>query len=993
MEFVKTICCLILFLWSSIFYSQGSYFTKHYTVNTGLLASDVRTVFIDSNHVLWIGSRSGLSKMVQGEIRTSNTALKHRFTNVTNIVETDKGAMFFSSYGQGILYQYQQESKVIGTKEGLASDRIRNLFIYRDKLYVGSTEGVSIINTDTFEINTPAFETSVEEKFEISGFFEYDNQVYATTINHGTYAIEKGRLNKINDHERVFSVYREGDLVFYGCQTGLIIEDFKTKQIVYKGATPSIQEFRKINGVVYFVCAGMYENNGGLYKWDGQKAEPVSTVFNLPVTDLLTLAFDKQNEFVYIGSKSSGLYKVQFSNVLNYDTSVKNIMALANLNQSIFVFYKKGLLIQKSDGSTKEVDATEFKNFQTAHHLKYKDLTSKKNHFFELDYNTPAHKIIFYTAKVNANHIWVSSNIGMFKLNSTGEILEYINVHNYQFEFLNNHLFESNPYGGIRIYSDLQTMKYTYYPDANNTKIPRAIVDIQEVNNRLFFAGALDGLYSYEASKGFTSLSDAGVFDEKRIKLLTKGPNNKLYVSTSFNDVYCLEVNKDQIKAKRVVLSSNILGANISLMETIGEKLFIGTNKGLTVITPSGQFYFDAEQGFADTEITAFVKSKNLLFIGTNSGLYTLDTTYFEKKASNSAITLTSVVVNGKDYVEGQRDITQLKQLKLPYRLNSIQLTFAALEAKYPEKLVFRYRLKPTSEWNVIKNSTITLHYLESGVYPIELNVYDYSSGVGVTYPLLYVEIEKPFYLRTWFFVVCGLALVLVTVFIYKGRIRILKRKQEVQAKKLLYEKRLAEVKLLAVRSQMNSHFVFNVMSSIQYYILDNQSDKAFDYLGDFAKLIRLSLSNSLKERISLREELDYLKKYVSIENIRFDDRIEFKITKKANLDVYGISIPPMLLQPFIENSIVHAFPSSIKNPLIEIEIKEVGTDLELIVRDNGIGSLSKTLKRHEEESIGLSLVKERMAFIQEYLEEDLIITITDFGTEVTMRLKNIIKN
>lgn len=993
MEFVKKICCLIFILWSSVFYGLGNYFTKHYTVNSGLLASDVRTVFMDSKHVLWIGSRSGLSQMIQGKIRTSSMALQHRFSNVTAIVETDKGAMFFSSYGQGILYKNQQESSIIGVKEGLASDRIRSLFIHGDKLYVGSTEGVSIVNTDNLEINTPAFETCVNESFEISGFFEYEDKVYATTINHGTYVIENDSLQQINDHERIFSVHREGDLVFYGCQTGLIVENFKTKEIVYQVTTPSVQEFRKIKGVVYFVCAGMYENNGGLYQWDGQKVQSVSTAFNLPTTDLLTLTFDEQNKFLYIGSKSSGLYKIQFSNVLNYDNSIQKVMALAKLKESIFVFYKKGLLIQKRDGSTKEIALAKFKNFQLAHHLKYKELTNKKNHFFEIDYTTPAQKIIFYKAKkVSANHIWVSSNIGMFKLNAEGELLDYANIHNYQFEFLNNNLFESNPYGGIRIYSDLERMKYVYYPDTNNPKIPRTIVDIKNVNNTLFFAGALDGLYSYNASKGFTSLSASGIFDEKRIKLLAQGPNNTLYVSTSFNDVYCLTVTQDSIQAKRVVLNADILGANISLLETIDDKLFIGTNKGLTVVTPNGRFYFDAEQGFSDTEITAFVKSKNLLYIGTNSGLYTLDTTYFEKKDFNSAITLTSVVVNGKDYVAKQGDIAGLKQLKLPYRLNSVQLSFAALEAKYPKKLVFKYRLKSTSEWNVIQNATITLHYLESGIYPIELNVYDYSSGVDHTYAILYLEIEKPLYLRTWFFMVCGVLLVLVTVFIYKIRIRLLKRKQEIRAKKLLYEKRLAEVKLLAVRSQMNSHFVFNVMSSIQYYILANESDKAFDYLGDFAKLIRLSLSHSLKERISLREELEYLQKYVNIENIRFDDRIEFKITKKADLDVYAISIPPMLLQPFIENSIVHAFPSSIKNPLIEIEIKEVGTDLELIVRDNGIGSLSKTLKRHEEESIGVSLVKERMAFIQEYLEEDLVITITDLGTEVRMRLRNIIK-
>lgn len=992
MEFIRILVCVISCLFTCVFYAKGSYVTKHYTLNSGLLANDVRTVFVDSNSVLWIGSRSGLSKMVQGEIVASDLALKYQFSNITAIAENNTNELLFASYGQGLLYHHKQVSKIINQSNGLVSDRIRTLFVNQNKAYIGTTVGVSILDLKDFKIQSPTFETTSDEDFEVSGFFEHKGTIYVTTINHGTYVIVQNKLVKVNSIDRIFCVFSKGDYVFYGCQSGLIVENFSTKQIVSKQATPSIHQIKEINGSVFLACAGMFENKGGLFKWDGSKVHLVSEDLNIAASDLLTLEYDKKNAFLYLGSRSTGLYKSHFSKELTYDTSVQNIMALANFNQNIFVFYNKGLQIRNQYGVLKEVSSQVFKNFQENHYTTFKDLAVEKNHFFQIDYSIPADKIIFYKAISDGGFLWVSSNIGMFKLDSSGTLLAYYNIHNYHFDFVNNQLIESNPYGGIRVYSNLQAMQYHYYQPKGNLNIPRVIVDIQQIGQTLYFAGALDGLYTYSQKKGFASLELTENFEEKRIKLLAKGSATRLHVVTDFNDIYCLDISREKVKVKGVISSDELLGGSVNLLEVIDNKLIVGTNKGLIVFTSNGQFYFDEEQGFVNTEVTASVKSNTTLYIGTTKGLYTLDTKYFNARFSNLKVNLTDVFVKGKQYTDNHNDIGELKELRLPYQSNSLQINFAVLGAKYPKKLFFKYRLKPSEEWNEIKSSHINLQYLESGIYPIELKVYDYDSGKETLYSLLYLEIEKPFYFRLWFFIACGLAMVVVTYLMYKNRINILKRKQESNAKKLMYEKRLVEVKLMAVRSQMNSHFIFNVMSSIQFYIIENQPDKAFDYLGDFAKLIRLSLNNSLKERISLQEELDYLQKYVVIENIRFDDRIRFEIIKDTTIDFRSIYIPPMLLQPFVENSLVHAFPPSIKHPLIEVEIKRFDRDIELIVRDNGIGNLSKAVKRHENTSIGMNIVRERMAFIQEYLEEDLVILITEKGTEVVLRLKNIIK-
>ena len=168
----------------------------------------------------------------------------------------------------------------------------------------------------------------------------------------------------------------------------------------------------------------------------------------------------------------------------------------------------------------------------------------------------------------------------------------------------------------------------------------------------------------------------------------------------------------------------------------------------------------------------------------------------------------------------------------------------------------------------------------------------------------------------------------LIGVLIFKRYAYLLKRKQsrlqeierlkaEEERKQLVFESRFAEVRLQALRSQMNSHFLFNVLSSLQYYILGEEMDKALYYLDQFAKLIRLTLAYASKEFISLEEELAYLKRYLEIENLRLNPEVKLRIKHNENLDLQEIKIPPLLLQPFVENSLIHAFTPAIENPEI----------------------------------------------------------------------------
>lgn len=180
------------------------------------------------------------------------------------------------------------------------------------------------------------------------------------------------------------------------------------------------------------------------------------------------------------------------------------------------------------------------------------------------------------------------------------------------------------------------------------------------------------------------------------------------------------------------------------------------------------------------------------------------------------------------------------------------------------------------------------------------------------------------------------------------------------------YEKELAELKVTLLRSQMNPHFIFNSLNSIKLYIINNEKENAVYYLNKFSKLIRKILASTLVKEVSLAEELETMELYMNIENIRFENKIEFTINIDDSINIETIKIPCMILQPLIENSIWHGLSSKKGSKKLQIILSRKQKKYVIIeIEDNGIGREAaanlgekKIRKKH---SLGLKLAKERL--------------------------------
>ena len=231
---------------------------------------------------------------------------------------------------------------------------------------------------------------------------------------------------------------------------------------------------------------------------------------------------------------------------------------------------------------------------------------------------------------------------------------------------------------------------------------------------------------------------------------------------------------------------------------------------------------------------------------------------------------------------------------------------------------------------------------------------------------LLALKSEKQY--STIILIVIILISTIIIVVFYLRQLKIKQQTQEIEMSQTL------------LRTQMNPHFIFNAMSVIQSYIYENDPNKSSKFLVSFSKLIRLILENSPKEFITIETEIDILDKYLKTQKLRFENRFDFKITAPEDLIFKKVLIPPMITQPFVENSIEHGQLNIVENGHIHIEFKQLDNMLFVKIEDNGIGrkESEKNKMKKDHKSMALNITKERVKILNKKYKSKAKVEIGD---------------
>ncbi|MEP6793831.1 MAG: histidine kinase [Saprospiraceae bacterium] len=287
---------------------------------------------------------------------------------------------------------------------------------------------------------------------------------------------------------------------------------------------------------------------------------------------------------------------------------------------------------------------------------------------------------------------------------------------------------------------------------------------------------------------------------------------------------------------------------------------------------------------------------------------------------------------------------------------HNLALAYTIIDFEEGPGYQFAYKIGEQSEWIQIgQQRSIYLSNLSPGEKLIMIKATGLSGEEKSA--SLKVNIRAPLWQRSWFIIMAGLVMATLLYLINLGRERRIKEKATLDGM-------LAEAEMKALHAQMNPHFIFNSLNSIREMIFNKETQDASRYLSDFAILIRMTLDQSSQSYVTLNSTIDYLKKYVEMEKIRTDN-FNIRMTCDEFMDADEIVLPPMLIQPFIENAIWHGMNGDGKQLEICVTFKQQGDNLICIIEDDGVG-IQKSLAKKKKypigfESVGISNIQKRI--------------------------------
>jgi sensor histidine kinase YesM len=329
---------------------------------------------------------------------------------------------------------------------------------------------------------------------------------------------------------------------------------------------------------------------------------------------------------------------------------------------------------------------------------------------------------------------------------------------------------------------------------------------------------------------------------------------------------------------------------------------------------------------------------------------------------------------------ETELDYTRLQtnELRLDKEERFISIKYSFINPNPTEDWTTEYRLNAYDEdWKTSVNETAIYNELYPGDYTFETRIFNAKDTIS--YNALLISVAPYWYENRsiWISSLIGLILLISFIWFYKER---QKRKEIARQKKI--EDTLNELESKALKSQMNPHFIFNSLNSIKSLIQDNSDEKAIHYLTEFSKFVKNVLSFSDEKQISLEEEIKICQHYLEMEKLRFEQSFKFDVEIESGVEVEDVRVPPLILQPFLENAIWHGLLHKEGRRTLKIEVKKDGDKTICIIEDNGIGR-EKAKKVQSEQtkarkSFGTQLILDRLQVNQEMTKNKFDVKIID---------------
>lgn len=500
----------------------------------------------------------------------------------------------------------------------------------------------------------------------------------------------------------------------------------------------------------------------------------------------------------------------------------------------------------------------------------------------------------------------------------------------------------------------------------------KRITALAKANDGAIYFGSTDGLYQYNFAKNITSpLSQNNQLLSERVVALCTTPDNLLWVATSNNGIIAV---KNGRVLYHITTSDGIIN-NACRSITAGKpgQVWLGTAQGISIVNyKSGQKHsfvihnLSVNDGLTSNAVNEMLLHNDTIYAATSNGISVIPANIAIPKF-NIPVQLIHININ-------QRDTILAGDYTLRHDQQNIQMQFAGIEINGHFKNL-QYTLNKNKNWINLDENTLTLQ-LSSGRHVVQVRAVDVNGNISNKILTIKFDIATPFWKAIWFWV-CAAAVTQIVIIYLINRHQ--KKRKEAKLVKEIAGVQTAALEQQAFTSLMNPHFMFNALNSIQHYINVQDRQNANRYLSDFASLIRKNFEAAQQSFIPLEQEIENIKIYLRLEQMRFSHRFAYQVIIDESLDLEDWMIPTMIMQPLLENALLHGLmPSAIDGKVI-IDLKEQDGDLLLIITDNGIGMAnSMALKdANNHKSRGMELIKKRILALSRFGSHAITITMS----------------
>lgn len=919
----------------------------HYDTKDGLAGSTVYSMCQDKDGFMWFATENGLSRYDGTHFKNFTVKDGLPDNEVLKVFADSKGRVWIATFSKEICFYYQ------GKIHHRANDSLINkINTTRNVDYITEDDShfLSFSFNDRIVIITPSDSLIKYKVSDISAnlndaasVFNHDGKIFININFKETYWYDNINLAWNRSDWYIGMNSKKTD----SKDSSYVDVNFNSKKKIFNTIT--------IPGKLISYTLGKTNDLEYINTTDGSwSVDIVNLKLNTQYLSGKKIGFlvEDQEKNLWFATMGEGVYKlpsqkvhtILFSPIKNRNE--KEIFSLAEYGDQILAGgdFSRTLLVDKD--------------------FRWKELSFNKNKF--VPFRDPGNNRLYSIKGSKSSTALLGFDDFLIKLENGASVFNYIAPIKSVDKIDNdNFLVGTSSYAFKMRLKDMQITDTLW-----NERCTKVFYQ-----NNKYYIGTLNGLYEVNNNKSFTYLGNLHPVLKRRITDIKNDLNGTLWITTSDNGII-------GIKDGRVKLTINdsmgLSSDNCKSLFVDGNTLWVGTDMGINKIDiGNGQYHitkYSTSDGLPSNVINAIYVKDSTVWVGSPAGL-----TYFnENSISNYSmcnLKMLKVTVSGKE-MPGD------SVFKLTYNNNDIHFEYVGISFRSGGEITYHYKLSDLdSDWKTTNRNDLDYRSLPSGEYQLELYAVN-KYGVKSNTITINFSVGAPFWKTIWFYL--GIAVLVATIIVWIFNRRNKKNLERLE-KRNSFQKQFAALEQQALQSQMNPHFIFNCLNSIQQYILTNEKEKANEYLTGFAALIRQTLDISAQQSITVSEEASYLKKYLEMERMRFGDSFTYTITVQQDVKADFIQMPALLLQPYVENSLRHGIRYKVSGDgKVEINFATKDNNLYCTIKDNGVGrekaAAFKSKQHIEYQSKGMNLTGKRIALLNAIHDKKITVAVNDLN-------------